>query len=283
MYSHPYSKSLVGHDPIRMSGWAPWDALTGGFLPGEVVVIGGRPGMGKTQVLLHLAKRLKGSGNTYFFPFDTPYTECGGRLGAMEAGVSLGQVKTRRLSEEEWKRFESSYSALRYLKILFMTKERPSLSQISDALENMDIEEGGMLIIDDAQHLRSAGSHQHRDAELTLLMRQVRHMTRKHQLITIISSQLSRGPETRGGDCRPKLSDLRDSGALEQYADKVFMLYRPDQYHIMMDEDGQSLEHVLEVELLKNLSGLGGNFRLYHDGYMNRIEDKPIDKHFTII
>lgn len=239
------------------SGFSTLDRITHGWQPGEMIVIAARPGMGKTSFILSMVEMLV----TMFeipvgiFSLEMTSLELTTRLFSINTEIDSERIKKGSISNIELKLLMNSKVSSK--KNLFVD-DTPSLdiNQLRTKARRM-VERHGVRIIllDYLQLLKITGHTGNREQEIAGISRSLKALAKELKVPVIALSQLSRGVETRGGDKRPMLSDLRESGAIEQDADVVCFLYRPEYYKIHNLEDGTPSQGVAEAILAKNRNG----------------------------
>jgi len=223
---------------------------------GEYIVIGGRPAMGKTHLLMNLALNISTNVPVLYCSFDLSEGLLMKRMVAALSGISLNQLVMGSLNRLELKLIESVNAEFEERKLWISDQRTNSLQILRERCKKHAEDDGVQVIFIDYIQLISSDRYRHnREMEMSYVSRELKAIAREFNVLIIASSQLSRMVETRGGDKRPILSDLRESGSIEQDADKVFFLYRPEYYGFMQDEDGNTTDGITELILAKNRSG----------------------------
>lgn len=226
------------------------------FTKGEFVVIGGRPSMGKTQLLINLALNMSAKVPVLYLSFDQSKSAVVRRMisNLTEIDVSLiSQGNLNQLQVNMVKGVEKEFEGRK----LFINDSSYSTVRSVRDLCRKHIEKNGVqvILIDYLQLLSSERYRHNRELEIAYVCRTLKDLARRNNVLVVVSSQLSRSVEYRGGDKRPQLSDLRESGAIEQDADKVLFIYRPEYYGFTHDEYGNPTKGLVELILAKNRSG----------------------------
>ncbi len=238
------------------SGWANYDNELGGLSLGEYIIIGGRPGMGKSLVLLDLASRISLQTEVLYFSFDLTSTALMYRIanGFLERPIPLhNPADFKRVQADDLKLLKSYFSALH---LSFYDQHIESMTVFYNYCEKMVKEKGvKVIIIDYLQMLSSRRYRNSRVLEIDYISRTLKKIAQELKVCVIASTQLSRSVEMRGGDKKPILSDIRESGGIEQDADKVFFVYRPEYYGLLIDEYNESTLAMMELILAKNRFG----------------------------
>ncbi len=239
---------------------------------GEYIVIGGRPAMGKTHLLMNLALNISTKVPVLYCSFDLSEGLLMKRMVAALSGISLNQLVMGSLNRLELKLIESVNAEFQERRLWISDQRTNSLQILRERCKKHVEEDGVQVIFIDYIQLISSDRYRHnREMEMSYVSRELKAIAREFNVLIIASSQLSRMVETRGGDKRPILSDLRESGAIEQDADKVFFLYRPEYYGFMQDEDGNTTDGITELILAKNRSGSLERIQYARDSNYTRI------------
>jgi replicative DNA helicase len=239
---------------------------------GEYVVIGARPAMGKTHLLMNLALNISANVPVLYCSLDVSESLLMKRMVSALSGISLHQLMARSLNRLEKQLIESVKTEFDKRQ-LWITDQRTNSLQLFRTRCKKHVEEFGVKVIfvDYIQLMGSDRYRHNREMEVSYVSRELKSIARELDVLVIASSQLSRMVENRGGDKRPILSDLRESGSIEQDADKVFFLYRPEYYGFVRDEDGNSQEGITELILAKNRSGSLEHIQYARDAHFSRI------------
>ena len=240
--------------PGLSTGLSDLDAAIAGLNNSDLILLAARPGMGKTSmalnILLHAGKY---SGKSVvFFSLEMSAEQLGMRLISAESFVDNKKLVTGKLSESDWEKIAAASAALNQTKILI--DDNPSLSVADMNAKCRRVEDLGLVVIDYLQLMQSAGggqkySGENRQQVVSDISRALKIMAKELNVPVLCLSQLSRGPESRTNK-RPMLSDLRESGAIEQDADIVMFLYRDDYYN----EDSED-HNLAECIIAKNRHG----------------------------
>lgn len=240
--------------PGLSTGLPDVDSAISGLNNSDLILLAARPGMGKTSFALNVLLQVgKFSGKTaVFFSLEMSREQLATRLISNEAFVDNKKLLTGRLSDEDWDKVAMAAAALGRAKILL--DDNPSLSVAEMNAKCRRVDNLGLVVIDYLQLMQSAGGRQRYSGEnrqqvVSDISRALKIMAKELNVPVICLSQLSRGPESRQ-DKRPMLSDLRESGAIEQDADIVMFLYRDDYYN----EDSEN-HNLAECIIAKNRHG----------------------------
>ena len=218
----------------------------------ELLIIAGRPAMGKTQFLVHLANNIANNHSVLYHTLDVSISNLTTRFLANETGVSKNSFFNNLQDHSVNKSLVELKEIFKNKKLHLVDSSVVSLKQLkeyySDLVQNLGIE----VIIIDYLQLLSDKNYRIREQEVASVMRNLKFIAKELNVCILVASQLSRSVETRGGDKRPILSDLRESGAIEEFSDKVLFLYRPEYYQLFMDENGESTVNQVEIIVAKN-------------------------------
>jgi replicative DNA helicase len=233
------------------------------FCPGEFVILGGRPSMGKSQFLVNLAMNFSLQVPVLFVSYDQSRSALISRMIANVTEIDTSLIAQGDLSPMEQNIVGSKEEQFRFRKLFVTDTISSSVSTLKQICEK-HIEKDGVqvIIVDYLQMLGAERFKFNREMEVAFACRTLKDLARNSNALVLVASQLSRSVEMRGGDRRPILSDLRESGAIEQDADKVLFIYRPEYYGFTQDEYGYDVEGQVEVFLAKNRSGKLGSFKL---------------------
>ena len=242
------------------SGFSDLDYKTAGFQKSDLILIAARPSMGKTALALNIAQyvAMKKKIPVAIFSLEMSSVQLGSRLVSMESRVDSQKIRVGRLDSSEWKSFLESAKNISESRIILDDTPGINPTQLRSRcrkykLENPDL---GLIIIDYLQLMASSRRSDSRQQEISEISRDLKEIARELDIPVIALSQLSRAVEKRD-DKRPMLSDLRESGAIEQDADVVMFLYREDYY--VKDTDKKN---IAEVIIAKQRSGPTGTVEL---------------------
>lgn len=254
------------------SGFLDLDAKTSGFQRSDLVIIAARPAMGKTAFALNIAQQaaIKGNANVLIFSMEMSKEQLGQRLLAMESRIEMQKLKTGDLERKDWDQISIAMDVLSRASIYIDDTPGISVMEIKNKCRRLKVEKGlDMVIVDYLQLMSMEGKTDNRQQEITALSRYLKLLAREMDCPVLVLSQLSRAPEQRT-DHRPILSDLRESGAIEQDADMVIFLYRDEYYN---PEDTEK-PGICEVIISKHRSGPTGVVDLTWLGKYTRFVDK---------
>lgn len=243
------------------AGFRDLDALTAGFHGSEFVVVASRPSMGKTALCLNISQHvgLKTDQSVGFFSLEMAKEQLILRLLCSEAQLDLKKVRTGFIGDREMERLKLAAEALSQAKIF--VDETPALSMIEMKAKarRLRMEHNlHLLFIDYMQLMRPGGRFENRTQEMSYISRSMKELAKELKIPVVGISQLSRAPEKTRSKPIPQLSDLRESGAIEQDADVVIFIYRPEFYN----PDDETLRGMAEINVAKQRNGPTGKFRL---------------------
>jgi len=245
---------------LLKTGLPGFDEKFGGLGCGELVVVGGRPGMGKTQLLVQLTLELSKTTPVLFFSYDLSQFHLTQRFMSAVSELSVNQIIYGQLSAEQRSKLSQDALQLSSHQILLNETAHSSIEEFKALCKlHVEADQVKVVMIDYLQLLSERKTRQNRDAELSFIARELKNLAKELQICIVASSQLSRSLEMRGGDRKPFMSDLRESGAIEQDADKVLFIYRPEYYGFLQDEYGNSTQGLVELIMAKNRTGSMGS------------------------
>ncbi|HET8810012.1 MAG TPA: replicative DNA helicase [Flavobacteriaceae bacterium] len=262
------------------SGFDKLDKLTSGWQPSDLVIVAARPGMGKTALTLSMARNIAVGQNipVAFFSLEMSSVQLITRLISSETGLSSEKLRTGNLETHEWEQLNVKVKGLE--KAPLFIDDSPSLSifDLRAKARRLASQHGIKLVVIDYLQLMTAGGSQkggNREQEISTISRNLKALAKELNVPVIALSQLSRAVETRGGSKRPLLSDLRESGAIEQDADIVSFIYRPEYYKIdeWDDEERTPTEGQAEFIVAKHRNGGLDSIRLKFVGHLGKFEN----------
>lgn len=242
------------------TGYHEFDELTSGLQPNALIVVGARPGMGKTSFAMGMASHaaLEAQRPVLFFSLEMSRIELSQRLLCSEARVDSTRVRNGRLNEDDWHRISHAVGRLSESNLWIDDNPNVTVMEIRSKARRLQSQVGqlGMIVVDYIQLMTSHGRAENRQTEVAEISRGLKILARELQCPVVALAQLNRGLEQRA-DKRPMLADLRESGSLEQDADIVCFLYRDEQYNPDSADVGTA-----EVLVAKHRAGPTGMVRL---------------------
>ncbi len=242
------------------TGFADLDRLTSGFQSSDLIILAARPGMGKTSFVLSLARNAAMDFNkgVAVFSLEMASTQLVQRLISLEAEISGSKLRSGKLEEYEWQQLHTTIEKMSEMPIYIDDTPGINIFELRAKCRRLKMQHDIQMVIIDYLQLMSGTSgnkNTNREQEISQISRALKGLAKELKVPVIALSQLSRAVEVRGGAKRPQLSDLRESGAIEQDADIVSFIYRPEYYQIMEDESGQSLKGIAEIIIAKHRNG----------------------------
>ncbi|MEW5797609.1 MAG: replicative DNA helicase [Bacteroidota bacterium] len=256
------------------SGFTVLDNMTGGFQSSDLIIVAARPSMGKTAFVLSLARNAavdhdKAIG---FFSLEMSSQQLVLRLICAEARVDAHSVRTGRLPEEQWRHLSTRIGKLYNAKIFIDDTPALSILELRAKARRLRAEHNiNMIVIDYLQLMQGPKNAQSREQEISMISRSLKALAKELNIPVIALSQLNRAVETTT-DKRPTLANLRESGAIEQDADVVLFIHRPEKYGLSRD-DGSSAEGVAEIIIGKQRNGPTGEVELAFINQYARFEN----------
>ena len=247
------------------TGYTKLDELTSGFQKAELIIVAGRPSMGKTAVSLNIARNVAVESKipVGFFSLEMSNRQLALRLLCAEARVDAHGVRTGKLDDKEWQKLSMSAGALTEAPIYIDDTPGMGVLELRAKARRLKKEQDvGLIFIDYLQLMQGPKGAESRQQEISMISRSLKALAKELDVPVVALSQLSRAVEVRGGERRPMLSDLRESGAIEQDADVVLFIYRPEVYGKKTDEQGNPLEGKAEVIIGKQRNGPVGTIHL---------------------
>ncbi len=217
------------------TGFEKLDILTTGFHPGELIILAARPSMGKTSLALDIARNAAQSNFTVaFFSLEMGIKQIVLRILSAVSKVEYRKLRTGYFSiENEYREIENATVELKNLNMFIDDTSGITILELKSKLKRMMIKEGkkvDLVIVDYLQLMQGDKDFKVREQEISYISRGLKSIAKEFNVPVIALSQLNRSPEIRRGDHRPQLSDLRESGSIEQDADLVLFIYRPEKY-----------------------------------------------------
>jgi replicative DNA helicase len=266
------------------TGFEKLDLLTSGWQPSDLIIIAARPGMGKTALTLSMARNIAVTKQipVAFFSLEMSSVQLITRLISAETGLSSEKLRTGKLASHEWKQLNVKVGDLEKAPLYIDDTPALSIFDLRAKARRLASQHDIKLIIVDYLQLMTAASSSkagNREQEISTISRNLKSLAKELDIPVIALSQLSRAVETRGGTKRPQLSDLRESGAIEQDADIVSFIYRPEYYGIDEWDDEEHTSSTGQAELIvaKHRNGGLDNIRMKFIGHLGKFEDLQSD------
>jgi replicative DNA helicase len=247
-------------------GYSELDRMTSGWQASDLIIVAARPSMGKTAFVLSMARNMSVDHDVSvaFFSLEMSSPQLIKRLIVSESGISHEKIRNGKLTPHEWAQLTVKISDLQNSKIFIDDSPALSIFELRAKCRRLKAQYNVQIIIIDYLQLMTGPSEAkgNREQEVSTISRSLKAIAKELNVPIIALSQLNRSVETRGGYKRPQLSDLRESGAIEQDADMVLFIHRPEYYGFMEDEDGNSLAGLAEVIVAKHRNGATGDIKL---------------------
>ncbi|MBR3912157.1 MAG: replicative DNA helicase, partial [Alistipes sp.] len=267
------------------SGFMAVDRVTLGWQPSDLIIIAARPAMGKTAFVLSMARNMAidHESPVAFFSLEMSSVQLMMRLIIAETGLSGTDIKSGRLTPEQWRHLESATKPLGTAPLFIDDTPALSVFEFRSKARRLKIHNDIKIIIIDYLQLMTgnADSKGNREQEVAFISRTLKAIAKELNVPIIALSQLSRATETRGGSKRPQLSDLRESGAIEQDADIVAFIHRPEYYGMNTDENGMPTAGMAEIIIAKHRSGAATDVKLRFLKEQTRFMDLEMDEFST--
>ena len=263
------------------SGYTKLDRVTSGWQRSDLVIIAARPSMGKTAFVLSMTRNMAIDHNqgVALFSLEMSSVQLVNRLIVSETELSSDKIRNGRLEPFEWEQLE--YKIKRLVDANIYIDDTPAISVFelrAKCRRLMSQQKVDIIIIDYLQLMTGpAETKGNREQEVSMISRSLKGIAKELNVPIIALSQLNRSVEMRSGTKRPQLSDLRESGAIEQDADMVLFIHRPEKYGFIEDEEGNSLLGIAEIILAKHRNGALADIKLRFRNELAKFEDLEED------
>jgi replicative DNA helicase len=260
------------------TGLTKLDKLTSGFQNTDLIILAARPGMGKTSLALKFAATaaINNGLPVVIFSLEMSAKQLARRIACQIAEVSSSDVKNGQLSGSDLDKFFQALADIESAPIFIYDKPGATASYMRSKVKKVRRKYGVSLVLIDYLQLMGAPTHVEKRGETsttTFNSKKCKELAKEFDCPVIALSQLSRAVETRGGDKRPQLSDLRESGSIEQDADIVMFIYRPEYYQILEDAEGLSLKGVADILVAKHREGETKDIRVAFESQFTKFWD----------
>jgi replicative DNA helicase len=253
------------------TGFTDFDALTSGLQPADLIIIAGRPSMGKTTIAMNIAENIAINGGkpVAVFSMEMPGDALAMRMMSSLGRIDQSKVRTGKLEDDEWPRLTSAMNLLAETKLFIDDTPALSPSEVRARARRLVREQGplGLVVLDYLQLMQSPSSGDNRVNQISDISRSLKALAKELEVPVIALSQLNRNLESRPNK-RPIMSDLRESGAIEQDADLIVFVYRDEVYNEDSPDKGTA-----EVIIGKQRNGPLGTVRLTFLGQYTRFEN----------
>ena len=269
------------------SGFMALDRVTMGWQPSDLIIIAARPSMGKTAFVLSMARNMaiEHQAPVAFFSLEMSAVQLMMRLIVAETGLYSNDIKSGKLTPEQWRHLESATKPLGTAPLFIDDTPALSVFEFRSKARRLKIHNDIKIIVIDYLQLMTGNqdskSNGNREQEVAFISRTLKAIAKELNVPMIALSQLSRATEQRGGSKRPQLSDLRESGAIEQDADIVAFIHRPEYYGMTTDENGLPTAGLAEIILAKHRNGAVCDVKLRFLKDQARFADMEADEGST--
>jgi len=260
------------------TGFTDFDRRTGGLRAGDLVIIAGRPSMGKTTLAVNIAEYAainpEKPASVAIFSMEMPSEQLLTRMLSSIGGVPLNSIRSGQISDEDWVRVTAATTQLSSAKIFI--DETPGLTptELRARARRVKREHGlGLVVVDYLQLMQVPGTKENRATEIAEISRGLKALAKELEVPVIALSQLNRGVEQRQ-EKKPVMSDLRESGAIEQDADMILLIYREEVYDKNTPKRG-----IAEIDVAKHRNGETGPFMLTFQGQYSRFSNFASDSY----
>ena len=248
------------------TGFSEVDRVTAGLQQPDLIIVAARPAMGKSSFAVAIGRNMAIDFNesVAIFSLEMSSKQTVDRIIIADAEVDSSKYRTGQLGDLDWSRIENATSKIENAKLFIDDTASISIFELRSKCRKLKRQHGLGCVIIDYLQLMTAGSDfkGNRESEVSFISRSLKALAKELQVPVVALSQLNRAVESRAGDKRPQLSDLRESGAIEQDADVVMFLHRPEYYGILEDSDGNSTKGIAEVVIAKYRNGATGIIKL---------------------
>jgi replicative DNA helicase len=260
------------------SGFTALDRVTSGWQPSDLVIIAARPAMGKTSYVLSLARNAAVDFNipVAFFSLEMSSVQLVTRLVSAESEISSEKLRSGNLRNDEIQQIHTKIQKLAEAPIFIDDTAGLSVFELRAKARRLKSQHDIKLLIIDYLQLMSGGGDNkngNREQEISMISRSLKSIAKELNIPVLALSQLSRAVETRGGDKRPQLSDLRESGSIEQDADMVQFIHRPEYYGLTEDEEGNPTNGVANIIIAKHRNGSVCDVKLKFINQLAKFQD----------
>jgi replicative DNA helicase len=257
------------------SGFTELDRMTSGWQKSDLVIIAARPGMGKTAFVVSALRNAAVDFKipVAIFSLEMASIQLVNRMISAEAELESEKIKRGNLADHEWTQLVHKTSKLSSAPIFIDDTPAISILELRAKCRRLKAEHGIQVIVIDYLQLMRGEQGGNREQEIASISRALKGIAKELSVPVLALSQLSRSVETRGGDKKPQLADLRESGSIEQDADIVMFLYRPEYYKITVDEEGMPTQGTGEVIIAKHRNGSTGSVKLKFIGKYTKFAD----------
>lgn len=264
---HKNKSAMIGHN----TGLWDLDTATSGLISGDLIIIAGRPGMGKSALVGNIAATVANNDEpVLMFSLEMPAEMVMTRIMARESGINSNNLRRGQLAPNQWQSAVNTTSKISHWPIFIDDKPDITPTEIRAKARKLKKECGiSLLIVDYIQLVRAVGKHDSREQAVSEISRTLKAIARELEIPVIGLSQLNRQVDSRP-DKRPMLSDLRESGAIEQDADIIIFVYRDEVYHKSEENPKRG---IAEIDIAKQRNGETGRFEVIFDAKTQHFKD----------
>ncbi|MGR9107365.1 MAG: replicative DNA helicase [Gammaproteobacteria bacterium] len=259
------------------TGFHDFDEMTSGLQPSDLIIVAGRPSMGKTSFAMNLAENIaiKGEKPVAVFSMEMPAEQLAMRMMSSLGRIDQHKVRTGKLDDDEWPRLTSAINILAEARLFIDDTPAMTPTEVRARARRLTREHGhlGLIVLDYLQLMQAPGSGENRVAEISHISRSLKALAKELNVPVVALSQLNRNLEQRPNK-RPVMSDLRESGSIEQDADVIVFIYRDEVYHEDSPDKGCA-----EIIIGKQRNGPIGTTRLTFLGQYTRFENFAPDRY----
>jgi len=259
------------------SGYTKLDRVTSGWQRSDLIIIAARPSMGKTAFVLSMARNMavEHKQPVAIFSLEMSSIQLVNRLIVSETELPSERIRNGKLSDDEWKQLDTKIRDLIQAPLYIDDTPAISIFELRAKCRRLVIQHQIKLIVIDYLQLMTApvDARGSREQEVSMISRSLKALAKELDVPVVALSQLNRSVETRSGNKRPQLSDLRESGAIEQDADIVIFIHRPEKYGLFEDLDGNSTKGIAEIIIAKHRNGPTADLQLRFRDDLAKFED----------
>jgi len=264
------------------SGYTNIDRITSGWQRSDLIIIAARPSMGKTAFALSMARNIAitHSIGVAVFSLEMSSLQLVNRLISSESELPSNKIRNGRLDPHEWVQLDEKIKELTKAPMYIDDTPAISIFELRAKCRRLvkQYNDLGVIMIDYLQLMTAGGDNKgNREQEVSIISRSLKSLAKELNVPIIALSQLNRAVETRGGSKRPQLSDLRESGAIEQDADVVAFIHRPEYYGFTEDDNHQSTKGIAEIIIAKHRNGATGDVKLKFQQSLVKFTDLDYD------
>lgn len=252
------------------TGFRKLDEMCSGLHEGEMIVVAGRPGMGKTALCMNIARNVAAKVPVAIFSLEMSADSLAMRLMCSEQRINSAVVRSGKIQNHELGRLTLAASKLYDTPIYIDDSAKLDIQTLRAKVRRLVKEKKiGFIVVDYLQLLEAGESRENRQQEITIISRGLKAIAKEMRIPVMVASQLSRATEQRDKTNKPRLSDLRESGSIEQDADMVLLIYRKGYY----DKENADQDKTADIDIAKQRSGPTGEFKLVFNGEYTRFDD----------